>query len=139
MFAGEMSTKAIQQHTRERQREDRARDDALTAFTAYHDEAQAIELKLGATDRWQKGDRDYIRIQKKLDEEDYDRSMDRLEGLVVARLFELTKMNMAGTGEYPQGLLPIVTHLLGRHQAAHSNRKGTTNAVNSRCACRYYV
>ena len=99
MFVGDMSTKAIRQHTKDRQREDRARDDALTAFTAYHDEIQAIEIKLGITQRWQKGDQGYVCVQKKLDEEDYDKSMDRLEGLVVARLFELAKMNMAGTGE----------------------------------------
>ena len=37
----------------------------------------------------------------------YQRSLDNLEGLVVARIFELTKMNRSQTGEWSAAFLLV--------------------------------
>ncbi|KAG1789326.1 hypothetical protein EV424DRAFT_1476376 [Suillus variegatus] len=50
---------------------------------------QALERKLEITMRWTPEDADWQR---------YQRALDRLEGLIVARIFELTRMNRAATG-----------------------------------------
>ena len=39
--------------------------------------------------------------EKSIAEREYDDAIDGLEGLVVARLFELAKMNKAETGQSP--------------------------------------
>ncbi|KAJ7867083.1 hypothetical protein B0H14DRAFT_3084142 [Mycena olivaceomarginata] len=52
---------------------------------------QDLEVKLDITTRWVPGCEEWDRAAKL-------RALDQLQGLVVARLFELTKVNMSGTG-----------------------------------------
>ncbi|KAJ3775255.1 hypothetical protein FB446DRAFT_638291 [Lentinula raphanica] len=61
-------------------------------------EVQLLELRLGIKDRWVSGSEDWERVKKMVITAKYQKALDRLEGLVVARLFELTKLNMSHTG-----------------------------------------
>lgn len=59
--------------------------------------AQEMERRLG-TDRWQPEDERWKAAKKLVDMAEYQRCVDKLESLIVARMFELTRMNMARTG-----------------------------------------
>ncbi|KAG2109486.1 hypothetical protein DEU56DRAFT_874508 [Suillus clintonianus] len=60
---------------------------ALEDHERYLKLVQALECKL----EWQ-------RVGRLVANRKYQRALDRLEGLIVARIFELTRMNRAGTG-----------------------------------------
>ena len=59
---------------------------------------QELENKLGITRRWVPGDAEWKNAEHLVTNRRYQRAVDHLEGLIVARIFELTKMNRAGTG-----------------------------------------
>ena len=62
---------------------------------------QMLEVRLGITNRWELGGPEGEEAAKLLLMRKYQRCLDTLEGLVVARIFELTKMNRSQTGEFP--------------------------------------
>ncbi|KAG1726327.1 hypothetical protein EDD22DRAFT_789520, partial [Suillus occidentalis] len=59
---------------------------------------QELERKLSITRRWTPEDPDWQSAGRLVANRKYQRALDTLEGLVVARIFELTKMNRSGTG-----------------------------------------
>lgn len=59
----------------------------------------ALEVRLGITNRWDLGGPECEEAAKLVSMRKYQRCLDTLEGLVVARIFELTKMNRSQTGE----------------------------------------
>ncbi|KAG1730167.1 hypothetical protein EDD22DRAFT_1011782 [Suillus occidentalis] len=59
---------------------------------------QELECKLSITHRWTPEDPDWQSAGCLVANRKYQRALDTLEGLVVARIFELTKMNRSGTG-----------------------------------------
>ncbi|KZT70621.1 hypothetical protein DAEQUDRAFT_653957, partial [Daedalea quercina L-15889] len=64
---------------------------------------EAIEAKWLYTEerqraRWQPSDEEYIKTVKYIDERRYHRALDKLQQLVIQRLFELHKMNLSQTG-----------------------------------------
>ncbi|KAJ3502742.1 hypothetical protein NLJ89_g8746 [Agrocybe chaxingu] len=59
---------------------------------------QSMEMKLAIRKRWVAEDSEWKEAANKLSMRRYQRCLDTLEGLVVARMFELTKMNMSQTG-----------------------------------------
>jgi hypothetical protein len=60
---------------------------------------QDLELRLGIASRWVAGDEDWSKAAEMVSKRRYQRALDQLQGLVVARMFELCKMNMSGTGK----------------------------------------
>lgn len=62
--------------------------------------ARDYETKLGITSRWTQDSPEWTRANKTKVERGYDVALDKVESLVVARVFELSKMNHAGTGDY---------------------------------------
>lgn len=60
---------------------------------------QSLEQQLGVAERWSRSHPDYSRAAELVRRRRYQRCLDELEGLVVARIFELSKMNMSQTGE----------------------------------------
>ena len=60
---------------------------------------QELEGKLKIHVRWTPDDPNWQAATKLVAEREYRRSLDHLEGLVVACLFEFSKMNRAGTGK----------------------------------------
>jgi len=60
--------------------------------------ADDLEHRLGIEERWKPEDVEYQRVMKYIKDRKFIRTIDELEGLVVQRLFELSKANLAGTG-----------------------------------------
>ncbi|KAG1860363.1 hypothetical protein F4604DRAFT_1882611 [Suillus subluteus] len=59
---------------------------------------QALECKLEVSTHWVPEDTDWQKVGRLIANRKYQCALDHLEGLVVARIFELTKMNRVGTG-----------------------------------------
>ena len=59
---------------------------------------QQLEIKLGVDTRWLPADSQWRAAAIMVGKRRYQRCLDELEGLVVSRMFELTKMNMSQTG-----------------------------------------
>ncbi|KAF8146282.1 hypothetical protein K438DRAFT_1455939, partial [Mycena galopus ATCC 62051] len=59
---------------------------------------QDLEVQLGITTCWVPGSEEWEKAAKIVSSRRYQRTLDQLQGLVVARIFELTKVNMSGTG-----------------------------------------
>jgi hypothetical protein len=59
---------------------------------------QDLELRLGIASRWVAGDEGWIKAAEMVGRRRYQRAL-QLQGLVVAQMFELCKMNMSGTGK----------------------------------------
>jgi hypothetical protein len=59
---------------------------------------QVLENKLNISQRWERGSPEWQAAGAKVSLRTYQRCIDVLEGLVVARMFELTKMNRSQTG-----------------------------------------
>ena len=60
---------------------------------------QEMEVKLGIASRWKPGDVEWQNAGRLMAQRKYQCPLNNLESLVVARIFELGKMNQAGTGE----------------------------------------
>ena len=98
-------------------------------------EVADIESKLGIELSWTEEHPEWMRIQKNIAERDYNRVIDRLEGLAVARLFELSKAFQAGTGRVIcTTSYPILTQCV-RIQASFANRQGPTDSIPSTSEC----
>ena len=76
-----------------------ARRHALEAHEKHLSAIHALENKLEIRIRWTAGSECWKEAEKKVKMRNYQRCIDTLEGLVVARMFELTKMNMSQTGK----------------------------------------
>jgi hypothetical protein len=61
---------------------------------------QDLELRLGITTQWKPGSDAWVKAAKMVSSRRYQRALDQLQGLVVARMFELSKVNMSGTGKF---------------------------------------
>lgn len=91
-------------------------------------DVQALESKLGLASCWKVGSEEWEAAKKLIRERDYRKSLDRLEGLLVARIFEMSRLNVAGTGRSHWNSLTV----------AHSScigykmRKHLGNALRSR-------
>src|ERR1700678_472706 len=71
---------------------------------------QLLENKLNITQRWERDSPEWIAAGKMVSMRTYQRCIDNLEGLVVARMFELTKMNRSQTGMvFPTRYLQLMT------------------------------
>lgn len=61
---------------------------------------QSLEVRLGISERWVPEGLEWQETARLVVMRKYQRSLDHLEGLVVARMFEMTKMNRAHTGQF---------------------------------------
>lgn len=83
-----------------------------------------FERRHGITERWSMDHPEYIQAVSYSQERQFIRSVEELEGLVVRRLFELSKANLAGTGMYSNIEISNVIHGLYRLQDAEVYFKG---------------
>lgn len=72
----------------------RGLDSVLTLQKAARDH----ETKLGISARWTADCPEWLAASKSMAERAYNSAVDKLEALVISRMFELSKMNQAGTG-----------------------------------------
>lgn len=63
-------------------------------------DVQALEARLGITERWKEGSEPWIKAEKLVTEASYRKALDKLDRLLVARMFEMARLNVSGTGEY---------------------------------------
>lgn len=61
---------------------------------------QELEIKLNIMQRWVPEDPEWQNAGWLVAKRRYQCALDTLEGLIVAHIFELTKMNRSGTGDY---------------------------------------
>ncbi|KAH8108317.1 hypothetical protein DFH11DRAFT_1517134 [Phellopilus nigrolimitatus] len=78
------------------------------------------EAKLGVKMRWTENDEDWKKASRNTAMRDYQRAIDSVEGLVVQRLFEISRLNRAGTCDR------LRTHI---SKALQSRSKAIRNAV----------
>lgn len=78
---------------------ERARRHALEKESQLIDQVQALENKHDVAERWIPGSAEWKEAAALASMHRYQKALDKLEGLVVAHLFELTKMNMSCTGK----------------------------------------
>lgn len=69
----------------------------FTELLLTHEQVRMQEAKLGITERWTEDSPGWQAATREANELQYQWVIDNLEGLVVSRLFELAKMNRAGT------------------------------------------
>jgi hypothetical protein len=81
--------------------EETARRHALESRKHDLTAVQVLEDKLNIAQRWTSDSSEWQQAAEMVSMRHYQRSIDTLEGLVVARMFELTKMNMSQTGKFP--------------------------------------
>lgn len=62
-----------------------------------HEQVRMQEEKLGIKERWTEASPEWQAATREANKLQYQWAIDHLEGLVVSRLFELAKMNRAGT------------------------------------------
>lgn len=77
-----------------------ARRQALEWHSKYLLAVQGLERKLNIEQRWEAGCMEWDAAAAMVSKRRYQRALDALEGLIVARIFELTKMNMSQTGVF---------------------------------------
>ncbi|KAE9387295.1 hypothetical protein BT96DRAFT_948478 [Gymnopus androsaceus JB14] len=61
-------------------------------------DCQVLKWKLEIKDQWVNGSDKWCSVKKMVKEATYQKALDKLEGLLVARMFEMTQLNVAGTG-----------------------------------------
>ncbi|KAF8132147.1 hypothetical protein K438DRAFT_1694684, partial [Mycena galopus ATCC 62051] len=71
---------------------------ALEVFSKTLATVQDLEVRLGITRRWEPDDEEWVAAARMVINRRYQRALDELEGLVVARMFELSKAHMSDTG-----------------------------------------
>ncbi|EIW86142.1 hypothetical protein CONPUDRAFT_46498, partial [Coniophora puteana RWD-64-598 SS2] len=59
---------------------------------------QELESQLEVEHRWEEGSDDWVKTGRMVAMRSYQRALDKLEGLIVARIFELNSMNKPGMG-----------------------------------------
>ncbi|KAJ7862665.1 hypothetical protein B0H14DRAFT_2164267, partial [Mycena olivaceomarginata] len=59
---------------------------------------QDLELRLGIAERWEPDGAEWATTALMVANHRYQRALNELEGLIVARMFELSKVHMADTG-----------------------------------------
>ena len=72
---------------------------ALEKYNKDVDAIHVLEVQLGIIDCWVIGGPECEETVKLVSMHKYQRALDDLEGLVIARIFELTKMNRSQTGK----------------------------------------
>lgn len=69
---------------------------------------QNLEIKLDVRNRWTPDFPEWDRAAHMVTKREYQRCLDKLEGLVVQRIFEMTKMNMSQTGALTLSLFHLI-------------------------------
>jgi len=59
-----------------------------------------MEIKMGVSPHWQPGDKEYDDAVKYIQSQKYHQALQKLCKLIVQRLFELHKLNLAQTGMF---------------------------------------
>ncbi|KAL0567522.1 hypothetical protein V5O48_014471 [Marasmius crinis-equi] len=114
----------------QRKLEKSLRDDQEMEFKHIRD-IQDLEarLEVGKGERWMAGSPNWVRVEKSISEREYWRAADCLEGLMVARMQEMGRLNIAGTGEWSGSkCMAKLTSLIGYRMRQHIAKAMQTRA-----------
>ncbi|KAG8956492.1 hypothetical protein FRC03_010785 [Tulasnella sp. 419] len=75
-----------------------ARRHALSQFRTLEKELERVETKMGITETWLPTCPEWKSAMNYIETREYRRAIDKVELLIVQRLFELQKLNLSGTG-----------------------------------------
>ncbi|KAG2061021.1 hypothetical protein BDR06DRAFT_979256 [Suillus hirtellus] len=101
---------------------------ALEDYDRHLKLAQVLECKLEVEKCWVPEDVQWQKVGRLVANQKYQHALDRLEGLIVARIFELTKMNRVGTG---YKLRKHIAKALQAHSIAIRSALTTYNSITS--------
>lgn len=87
--------------------------DAWEGMTFLQNKLHAVEDKLAIEKQWTPDSLEYQHAKGYVHIHTYQRAVDKLEGLVVQSLFELTKANVSQTGEN----IVFVNHVIQTHRS----------------------
>jgi hypothetical protein len=93
-------------------------------------EVVSMEVKMGIVSRWQPADTRYIETVKYMAERKYHQALDRLQKLVIQHLFELNKLNLAGTGAR---LYELCIYVSNSEHAGYCMRTHIAKSLQTRC------
>ena len=96
---------------------------------AHMNHADEIERQLKIKERWSEEDPHYLDALKFINNWTFIGAVERLEGLVMQRLFELSKANLAGTGAY---FLNIQQKCFTETSLGYKLRKHISKAIANR-------
>ena len=116
-----MATGSYDKDARETRRLEGAHVRGLDSVLTLQSTARALEAKLEVKERWTPESDDWKRVDKSWQEREFDKAVDRLEGLVIARIFELEKMNQVGLCEISKFRVLFRTDEMQRLQASYSH------------------
>jgi hypothetical protein len=91
---------------------------------------QDLEKKMGILEQWKPGSVKWMMAADLVSKRTYQRCLDNLEGLIVARMFELTKMNQSQTGECAESVSSF-SDLVCRLQDAQTYCESPSRAIPS--------
>lgn len=89
-----------------------------------------LEVKLGITDRWTPVTPQYTAALQHLRERKYRRVLEKLQRLVIQRLFELHKLNVAQTGTCK---IPLLCTYTERYDPGYKLRMHISKSLQVRC------
>jgi len=92
---------------------------------------QDLEIKLEIAERWQPSSAKWQATAEMVVRRAYQRSLDQLEGLVISRMFELTKMNQSQTG-MPNTSACDSFLIVSRIQNAKTHCQGPSGKITGR-------
>lgn len=123
---GSTSNGTVKRHARENH------DKAIAAV-------QESERKMNIVTRWTDDGKEWEAAALLVSNRRYRICVDRLESLVVKRLFELTKMNMSQTGAFSALIPDQIIEPMHRIQAADTHCKSPPSTVQDHQECSYKI
>ena len=109
------------------------RQAAWESYEYLQKEVMRLEEELNLTERWTPASPEWQDAVNYNNLRDFKLTVDKLEGLVVQRLFELTKANLSGTGKslvsYGSTSDVRMCNTHNRIQASCSNRQSPSDTV----------
>lgn len=95
-YQSQSNATATLESTRLSEAQARGLDTVLTLQGAVHD--LEIKLNIDESNRWTPENPQWMEAEVAIDRAEYQSAIDKVEGLVVAHLFELSKLNQSGIG-----------------------------------------
>jgi hypothetical protein len=117
-------------HSKHQDRLRQVTHDAWEGVLYLQKELQLLEDRLDVGERWTPDSPEDKKASAYMQIRSYQWAVDKLEGLVVQRLFELTKANISGTGMYFSiDYLHVSLKCNFRIQTAHAHIKGPQSTI----------
>lgn len=104
-------------------------ENAQDQYTKLQESVATLEEKLNVQVGWSPGSRDWEEAKNLTAEHEYVLALNRLEVLVVARLFEMSKQHQSGTGNMFE-LVTIFSYLISH--TGYAMRQAISKALSSR-------